>query len=136
MTMGQFQLINTTPVLILENNLITDIIVIIAGFTFSILSIFLTVTNGVNLGYLLATSTYLQSLNVYLPHVLDSISWIFALVGAFLVTKIEVRLISTLINRKVDIIFSKIKVPLKDLILTIMFIIIFLLMGLFVGLII
>jgi hypothetical protein len=96
----------------------------------------LTVTNGVNLGYILATNNYLQSLNVYFPYVIDSISWIFALVGAFLVTKIEIRLISTLINKKFDIIFSKIKVPLKDLILTIMFIIIFLLVGLFVGLII
>jgi hypothetical protein len=134
--MEQFQLINTAPVLMFEKNLISDIIVIISGFTFSILSIFLTVTNGVNLGYILATNNYLQSLNVYFPYVIDSISWIFALVGAFLVTKIEIRLISTLINKKFDIIFSKIKVPLKDLILTIMFIIIFLLVGLFVGLII
>ena len=129
-----FQLINTTPVIIFENNLISDILVIIAGFTFSLLSILLTVINGVNLGYVLATNNF-QSSIICLSYAINSISWLFALVGAFLITKIEIRIISIIINRKFDEIFSKIKVPLKDLILTIMFILICLLIGLFVGLI-
>lgn len=133
--MDYVQLINTNPVVILENNLISDILVIIAGFTFSLLSILLTVINGVNLGYLFATQNFSQSLGIYLAYVMDSISWLFALVGAFLVTKMEIRIISIIINRKFDEIFSKIKVPLKDLILTIIIIIIWLLLGLVVGLI-
>lgn len=133
--MDYVQLINTNPVVILENNLISDILVIIAGFTFSLLSILLTVINGVNLGYLFATQNFSQSLGIYLSYIIDSISWLFALVGAFLVTKMEIRIISIIINRKFDEIFSKIKVPLKDLILTIIIIIIWLLLGLVVGLI-
>lgn len=134
MSTEHFLLNSNTPALIFENTLISDIIVIIAGFSFSIMSILLTVINGVNVGYLLATNN-LQTLNIYLHYCIDSIAGIFALVGAFLVTKIEVRLISIIINRKFENIFSKIKVPLKDLILTVMFLIIFLLIGLLVGLI-
>ena len=145
--MGISQSINNTPVLMFENTLIHDVLVIIMGFTFSILSIFMTAINGVSIGYLFAT----QSFSQFLPQgIFGLISEIFALVGAFLVTKIEIRLLSVIINRKFNEfnpesrynvsstymkeLFSKIKVPLKDLILTAVFIIILSAMGLLFGL--
>ncbi len=129
--MGISQSINNTPVLMFENTLIHDVLVIIMGFTFSILSIFMTAINGVSIGYLFAT----QSFSQFLPQgIFCLISEIFALVGAFLVTKIEIRLLSVIINRKFNELFSKIKVPLKDLILTAVFIIILSAMGLLFGL--
>lgn len=129
--MGISQLTNNTPVLMFENNLIHDVLVIILGFTFSILSIFMTAINVVSIGYLFAT----QSFSQFLPQgIFVLISEIFALVGAFLVTKIEIRLLSVIINRKFNELFSKIKVPLKDLILTAVFIIILSAMGLLFGL--
>lgn len=129
--MGISQSINNTPVLMFENTLIHDVLVIIMGFTFSILSIFMTAINGVSIGYLFA----IQSFSQFLPQgIFGLISEIFALVGAFLVTKIEIRLLSVIINRKFNELFSKIKVPLKDLILTAVFIIILSAMGLLFGL--
>ena len=123
-----------SPLSAFEASLITDIIVILAGFTFSIISILLAVLQGVSVGYLSATQNFLAT---YLPQgIFDLLSQAFALVGAFLVTKIEVRLISVLINRKFDSAYSRIKVPLKDLILTIVFIIILLIIALIIAMII
>ena len=102
--MGISQSINNTPVLMFENTLIHDVLVIIMGFTFSILSIFMTAINGVSIGYLFATQSFSQ---FCLKEFFGLISEIFALVGAFLVTKIEIRLLSVIINRKFNELFSK-----------------------------
>ncbi len=128
------QLANNNPLLMFEDSLISNAMVILAGFTFSILSILLTVIKGVSVGYLLAVQNTGQSFITYLPRgIFELFSQVFALVGAFLVTKIEVRLISIIINRKFDTTYSNIKAPLKDLVLTIVFIIIFLLISLIIG---
>lgn len=128
------QLANNNPLLMFEDSLISNAMVILAGFTFSILSILLTVIKGVSAGYLLAVQNTGQSFITYLPRgIFELFSQVFALVGAFLVTKIEVRLISIIINRKFDTAYSNIKAPLKDLVLTIVFIIIFLLISLIIG---
>ncbi len=123
--------ITTVPTIAFSNTLLTDALIMVAGFTFSLLSILLTVVNGVSIAYLFATQNFAQMVDVYLPYgIFEIISYVFALTGAFLVTKMEVRLISMIIKRNFKDTFSKIKVPLKDLILTIFLILILLLIGL------
>ncbi|HIJ15437.1 MAG TPA: hypothetical protein HA277_03445 [Methanosphaera sp.] len=131
---GQLYFVSGNPLSVFEGSLIYKIIVILAGFTFSIVSLLLTVFHGVSVGYLSVTQNFLVT---YLPQgIFDLLSQVFAMVGAFLVTKIEVRLISILINRKFDTIYSRIKVPLKDLVLTLVFIIILSIIALIIGIII
>lgn len=128
--------LNGSPLAMFEDSLISDVMVMLAGFTFSVLSVLWTVIKGVGVGYVIATQNLGQSFATYLPQgIFELISQAFALVGAFLVTKIEIRLISIAVNRNFDALYSKIKAPLKDLTLTAVFIIILLLMSLIIGLI-
>jgi hypothetical protein len=90
------------------------------GLSFSVLAMLSFVANTVSIGYLLNQLD--TSLSV--PSVIFMlIASVFAMCGAFLVTKMEVRFIGYLINSKKNSL-TKLKVPLKDLILSMVIMII------------
>lgn len=94
-------------------NMIYSLYTILIGLSFSILSILVVVANEIRIG------------NVFeLKFIFYMMNDIFILVGAFLLTKIEIRSIATVLANDLSNLFSKIKVALKDLILTITLIII------------
>ena len=98
--------------------------VVISGFSFSILSLYYAVTGGVSFGYLFSTQTF--ALLDIIRLLLYLLAMIFALAGSFIVTKMEIRIISRLLSRNLGEIPSKVKVPLKDIILTLVIIIVLL----------
>lgn len=108
----------------LLNNLYNILYIIIMGISFSIISIYNTVLNNVGIGYLLATQNMLQISPLEI--LIKILEYIFALSGAFLVTKMEVRFISELLSKKADNITQRLKAPFKDLLLTVTFIVLLL----------
>jgi hypothetical protein len=111
----------TGNLILSDNNFICCIMIIVSGVTFSISSLLLTIIKSVSVGDLFATQvTNLQIISESIV----LLSLILSLTGALLVTKMEVRMLSLIFNRNLGDIFKKIKVPLKDLILTAFFIII------------
>jgi len=106
----------TSFAMMLYNNLY----IIVMGLSFSVLAMLSFVANTVSIGYLLNQLN--TSLSV--PSVIFMlIASVFAMCGAFLVTKMEVRFIGYLINSKKNSL-TKLKVPLKDLILSMVIMII------------
>ena len=89
------------------NSIVYSLYTLLMGLSFSILSILIVVANEVGVG----NSFGLNSL-IYM------IQDVFLLVGSLLVAKIEVRFLTELTTFDLNSIFSRIKVPLKDLILT------------------
>ncbi|RAP45938.1 MAG: hypothetical protein BZ135_04770 [Methanosphaera sp. rholeuAM6] len=102
------------------NNFCSDIYVIAFGMIFSIPSVLLTVLNGVLIGYVFATGSFWDVFVKVLPYgIFEVIALILSLTGAFLVTKMEIRFLSGIISRKsIGDVLSRLKVPFKDLVLT------------------
>ncbi|RAP53547.1 MAG: hypothetical protein BZ138_00555 [Methanosphaera sp. rholeuAM270] len=89
-------------------NIIYSIYCLLLGLSFSILSILVVITHEVSI----ANNFSINSIFVIVNDV-------FVLVGAFLVGKIEKRFIGCLLSREFDEIYHRIKVPLKDLLLSV-----------------
>ena len=99
------------------------------GLSFSVLAMLNHVSNCVSLGFLLKQNT--ANINILLIQTFfKSLASIFAMCGAFLVTKMEIRFIGYLSNRKKNQL-SRLKVPLKDLILSMVFMIILIIIASF-----
>ena len=103
------------------NNLLTVVSIILMGLSFSILSVLSILFNSSNVGLLLSNNSF----NILLL-IIELIYLVFSLTGALLVTKMEVRFISSLLSGNRSDMTKKLKVPLKDLILSLFFIIILL----------
>ncbi len=100
-------------VVIFVQNMFYSLYTLLLGLSFSILSILFVVANEVGIGN-----------NPNLSSIIHVVIDVFVLVGSFLVAKLEIRFISGVINFRRKSIFSRMKVPAKDLILTITFIIV------------
>lgn len=105
------------------NNLLTVVSIILMGLSFSILSVLSILFNSSNVGLLLSNNSF----NILLL-IIELIYLVFSLTGALLVTKMEVRFISLLLSGNRSDMTKKLKVPLKDLILSLFFIIILLIL--------
>ncbi len=105
------------------NNLLTVVSIILMGLSFSILSVLSILFNSSNVGLLLSNNSF----NILLL-IIELIYLVFSLTGALLVTKMEVRFISSLLSGNRSDMTKKLKVPLKDLILSLFFIIILLIL--------
>jgi hypothetical protein len=102
---------------------ITDIFCVLYticyGLSFSILSLF-------NILYYATTIGCLIKGNFTLIHVFESVILIFTFCASLLVTKMEVRIISLLLSGKTGEIKNKMRVPFKDLLMSLVIIIILL----------
>lgn len=105
------------------NTLIYYLSMILMGLTFSVLAMLSFVANAVSIGFLFNQN--INNLNMLLPQsIFTLIASVFAMCGAFLVTKMEVRFIAYLSNSKKNPL-ERLKAPLKDLILSIVIMFLF-----------
>lgn len=114
--------LSNSPFDLFIENMIYSLYTLLMGLSLSILSTLIVVAHGVKIG-----NSF--SLNSLLPIVND----VFILVGSFLLTKLEIRFILELTTLDLNKVFARIKVPLKDLILTLTLILIFVLIMSIVG---
>ena len=113
------------------NNFFSNIYVMGMGLLFSIPSIIITVLNGVLVGYVFSTRDFFRTFVSVAPHgIFELIALVFSLAGAFLVTKMEIRLLSGILSRKdMGDIILRLKVPFKDLILSVSIVLVLLVVG-------
>lgn len=115
-------------IILFINNFCSNIYIIGLGVVFSIPSIILSVFNGVLVGYVFATHPLEHTFFTVAFHgIFELISLILSLTSAFLVTKMEIRLISGVLSKKSkNKLLSRLKTPFKDTILSVAMIIILL----------
>ncbi|MBR3214056.1 MAG: hypothetical protein IKF79_06035 [Methanosphaera sp.] len=105
------------------NTLIYYLSMIVMGLTFSVMAMLSFVANAVSIGFLFNQN--MNNINLLLPQsIFTLIGSVFAMCGAFLVTKMEVRFIAYVSNSKKNPL-DRLKAPLKDLILSIVIMLIF-----------
>ena len=123
--LSSIQLANSivlSPVEYLINNILCVIYNILLGFSFSILSLFNILYYATNIGSQLNG-------NFSLINIFETIALIFTFCGSLLVTKFEIRIISTLISGNRKNLNKKLRVPVKDIILSLTIIIILLILS-------
>jgi len=114
---------NTSITSIFSTNLVYMLYTIVMGFSFSVMAVVNVIIGCVDIGVLYSNGSidsFLISNQAYTLLLL--LSNVFALTAAFLVTKLEIRLITALIKNRGQVL-KKIKVPFKDVILTFTFIV-------------
>ncbi|MDO5825259.1 MAG: hypothetical protein Q4Q22_02675 [Methanosphaera sp.] len=105
------------------DTLLNYLSIIAMGLTFSVMAMLSFVANAVSIGFLLNQN--MNTINMILPQsIFTLIASIFAMCGAFLVTKMEVRFIGYLSNHD-KYPLSRLKAPFKDLILSIVLMLLF-----------
>ena len=105
------------------NTLIYYLSMIVMGLTFSVMAMLSFVANAVSIGFLFNQN--MNNINLLLPQsIFTLIGSVFAMCGAFLVTKMEVRFIAYVSNSKKNPL-DRLKAPLKDLILSIVIMLLF-----------
>ncbi len=113
------------------NNFRSDAIVLLGGFVLSIFSLILTIFNCFVVGMLFGMDPYAAAVGI-LPHgIFEYAASIFALTGAFIITKLEIASFKALLSKDhtVKEVLNDNKNVIKDIILIIVFIIILLLIA-------
>lgn len=117
---------------IFPHNLSIDWLVIISGIFLSIISIIITLYNGMLIGYYLVATTPIEFLFGIVPHGIFEIpSSIVALTGAFLITILEIRIIKGLFDKNITIkqTLNNNRYVIKDIIATFYYVFILLLIA-------
>ena len=108
------------------HNLFVDLMVFIGGILFSIISLILVIFNAVAIGAPFGSDLYFAMVSVFPHFIFEYVGGsVFALTGAFLITKLE---ISAIKKRSVKEAFSDSYI-LKDIIFTLILMVIFLLIA-------
>ena len=108
------------------HNLLVDLVVFIGGILFSIISLILVIFNAVAIGAPFGSDLYFAMVSVFPHFIFEYVGGsVFALTGAFLITKLE---ISAIKKRSVKEAFLDSYV-LKDIIFTLILMVIFLLVA-------
>ncbi len=114
-------------VYLFQNNIRANIIIMLGGFIFSILSVMAVILNGVIIGFTYTLVNPLQYVVGIIPHgIFELPAVILSLVGAFNITKLEINLLDALFKHRLKEEIGNSKTIVKDIILT--FIIIFVLL--------
>ena len=120
---------------IFTTNLVYMVYTIVMGLSFSVMAVVNVIVGCVDIGVLYSSGSIdslLISDQAYTLLLL--LSNVFVLTGAFLVTKLEIRLIVGLIKNRSQVL-KKVKVPFKDVILTFTFVVVLLLLSSLIALI-
>ena len=111
------------------HNLSVDIMVVLGGLLFSVISVILVAYNGFIIGCPFGTDLLFASASI-LPHsILEYPASIFTLVAAFLITKLEIQMIKTRSFRPV---LEENKIILKDILVLIVISVILLIIAAFI----
>jgi uncharacterized membrane protein SpoIIM required for sporulation len=122
------QNLNTTPldiqmssIELFLHNLTVDFIIILGGILFSIISVLATIFNGFGIGSPFGVDATFACASI-LPHgIIEYIATSLSLAAAFLITKIEIKMIK---NRNIRQTIEENKVILKDILVLIIVIVI------------
>ncbi len=102
------------------NNFLVGLRIFLGGFLFSLYSIFLVITNALTIGAPFGVDFTFASVTI-IPHsIFEYPALIFALTGAFLITKIEIGIIRSFmsVDKSVSESINESKVMMKDIILS------------------
>ena len=113
-----------------SNNMRANIIILLGGILFSIISVLIIILNGIIVGF---TSTLLPP-TIFIvgifPHGIFEIpATVLSLVGALLITKLEINIISLLLAGDLRNRIGELSVTVKDIILTVMITIVLLIIA-------
>lgn len=112
-------------------NFSSDLIVLVGGFAVSIASIFYVALNGFSIGTMFGIDPLFAAVTV-IPHgIFEFSSSIFALVGAFIITKFEIDVIRALVSKEKSVkdLVNNSGYVLKDLVLVLIFMFVLLLIA-------
>lgn len=106
-------------VFLFNNNIKANIIILLGGLLFSIISVFAIIINGMVVGF---TATMIQPyvfiVGIFPHGIFEIPATLLSLVGAFLITKLELNLISSLLSGHLRDELRESKQIVKDIILT------------------
>lgn len=110
-----------------QNNIRANIIIMLGGLFFSIFSILAIIMNGLIIGFTYTLVTPIQFIVGIVPHgIFELPATALSLVGAFLITKLEINLLDALFKRRLKEEIGKSNEIIKDIILTFLIILILL----------
>ena len=108
-----------SPLSLFIHNFLTDMLILVSGLLFSVLSVIIVLLNGWNAGLVFGFDVKMFVFGV-LPHAItEYIAVILCLTGAFILTKLELDIIRALIKkeRTVKAVLKENKIVFNDLIL-------------------
>ncbi len=108
------------------HNLMVDLIIVITGILFSVISLLMVIFNAIAIGIPFGSDFYFASLSI-IPHFIFEYlgGSVFALTGAFLITKLEINAIK---ERSIKEVISDSYI-LKDILFSVILMVIFLLIA-------
>lgn len=113
-----------------QNNIRANIIIMLGGLFFSIFSILAIIMNGLIIGFTYTLVTPLQFIVGILPHgIFELPATVLSLVGAFLITKLEINLLDALFKKQLKEEIGKSNEIIKDIVLTFIIILILLIIA-------
>ncbi|MBE6485799.1 MAG: stage II sporulation protein M [Methanosphaera stadtmanae] len=113
-----------------QNNIRANIIIMLGGLFFSIFSILAIIMNGLIIGFTYTIVTPLQFIVGILPHgIFELPATVLSLVGAFLITKLEINLLDALFKKQLKEEIGKSNEIIKDIVLTFIIILILLIIA-------
>lgn len=113
-----------------QNNIRANIIIMIGGLLFSIFSILAIIMNGMIIGFTYTLVTPIQFIVGILPHgIFELPATILSLVGAFIITKLEINLLNALFKKRLKEEINKSDKLVKDIVLTFIIILVLLIIA-------
>lgn len=113
-----------------QNNIRANIIIMIGGLFFSIFSVLAIIMNGLIIGFTYTLVTPIQFIVGIIPHgIFELPATILSLVGAFIITKLEINLLNALFKKRLKEEINKSDKLVKDIVLTFIIILVLLIIA-------
>ena len=117
-------------IFLFQNNIRANIIIMIGGLLFSIFSVLGIIMNGLIIGFTYTLVTPIQFIVGILPHgIFELPATILSLVGAFIITKLEINLLNALFKKRLKEEINKSDKLVKDIVLTFIIILVLLIIA-------
>lgn len=117
-----------SPLLLFSRNVSVDLLTIVSGLLFSILSVVIVAYNGFLIGIMFGADWLLGVLGI-VPHgIFEYTASIFSLVAAFIITKIEINIIKAIFSKEKTVkgVLIESKVDYIDILISVVFVIVLL----------
>ncbi|RAP53423.1 MAG: hypothetical protein BZ138_00985 [Methanosphaera sp. rholeuAM270] len=113
--------VSENAVNLFKSNLTASMIIILGGLIFSITSVLAIMVNGILIGYVSTLINPVVYLVGVIPHgIFELTALILSLTGAFILTKIEIRIIQAIFSHSLHSELENTKILLKDLVFTVL----------------
>lgn len=117
-----------------SHNFVVDIGVVLFGFLFSIVSVLLVIFNAFSIGAPFGTDFIFASLTIVPHSIIEYSASVIALVGAFLITRIEIDIIKSFSHRDISVgdVINDSNTKIKDIVLSFIFMTVILIIAAFI----